>query len=147
MNAIIVAIDFSDETENLIQVAKSLAICTNATIYLIHVAAPDPDFIGYSVGPEDERQFISNTFHEEKLKLEHISSTLQQSGQKVIALLLQGATAETLVEKANSLTADFLVIGSHGTGLAKSLIVGSTCHEVLKLAQRPVLVVPCNQKN
>jgi nucleotide-binding universal stress UspA family protein len=51
MNTILVAVDFSPVTRLLLQAAERVAD-VSTKVYLIHVAAPEPDFVGYTVGPQ-----------------------------------------------------------------------------------------------
>ena len=46
MKNILVGIDFHDYSETLINKALKLSKPFNSKIWLLHVAAPDPDFIG-----------------------------------------------------------------------------------------------------
>ncbi|MGZ3920714.1 MAG: universal stress protein [Bacteroidia bacterium] len=53
----------------------------------------------------------------------------------------EGNPSEKIIETAETLKTDFIVIGTQGrTGL--SIIIGSTAEEVLKHSAIPVLVVP-----
>ena len=56
MKNIAIALDLSNSSTVLIEQAKVLARANDAKIWLIHIAAPDPDFIGYDVGPKYIRE-------------------------------------------------------------------------------------------
>ncbi|MBE0585939.1 MAG: universal stress protein, partial [Desulfofustis sp.] len=64
------------------------------------------------------------------------------TGLETTALLVQGATAETIVDKANKLEIDMVIVGSHGRGAMYQLLVGSVSEGVLRGAACPTLVVP-----
>jgi len=145
MKTIIVAIDFSDKTHRLLHEAETMAHCYgNAHVYLIHVAAPEPEFVGYEVGPSEERDFRSNKLHKEKKELEGYSLNLRKSGITTTPLLLQGETSRLLTEQSKHLHASLLIMGTHGKGLAKSVILGSISHDVVKNICCPILLLPCN---
>jgi nucleotide-binding universal stress UspA family protein len=58
------------------------------------------------------------------------------------ALLIHGPTADTIIQEADRLHADLLVMGTHGRrGLAKAFM-GSVCDEVLRANRFKVLVIP-----
>ena len=58
-----------------------------------------------------------------------------------------GAAASGLkIEQAERLTADYIVIGSHGHTAFYDLLVGSTASGVLKSASCPVVIVPHGAK-
>ncbi len=145
MNQILVAIDFSDSTPLVIDQAMILAQATSAKIWLIHVAAPDPDFVGYQTGPQTERDFMAHKYRDEHHELHEWADKLREKGIDVTALLIQGATIETILEKAKSLTVDMIIVGSHGKSGFYKLLVGSVSEGILSYAKCPVLVVPMSK--
>jgi nucleotide-binding universal stress UspA family protein len=53
-----------------------------------------------------------------------------------------GAMAETILNHADAVDADAIVLGSRGRGGIGSFLLGSVSHAVLQSADRPVLIVP-----
>lgn len=53
-----------------------------------------------------------------------------------------GDAAERIAELAERLDCAGIVIGSHGLGAAKAMLLGSVSQQVLRLTRRPLLVVP-----
>ena len=49
---------------------------------------------------------------------------------------------EEILKTAQDISADLIVMGSHGHGPVYNLLVGSVTEGVLKAGQRPVLLVP-----
>jgi nucleotide-binding universal stress UspA family protein len=49
---------------------------------------------------------------------------------------------QTIIEEADALAADAIVLGTRGLTGIKSLLLGSVSHAVLEHADRPVMVVP-----
>jgi len=143
---LLAAIDFSPVTEKIINKIKELYPKMKPKIYLIHVVQPDPDFIGYEVGPPTERDFMAKRFKEKHQQLQAISEKLQLEGIESTPLLIQGATVGTIIEEGHKLQADFIVIGSHGHGMMYNLLVGSIGNGLLKNSPIPLLIIPasCN---
>ena len=50
--------------------------------------------------------------------------------------------SQTILEQADAVGADMIVLGSRGLGPVKSVLMGSVSRPVLQKADRPVLVVP-----
>jgi nucleotide-binding universal stress UspA family protein len=57
-------------------------------------------------------------------------------------LLVQGPAADVIVLEADRLRADIIVLGSHGHGAMRHLLLGSVSDAVLRKTTRPVLIVP-----
>jgi nucleotide-binding universal stress UspA family protein len=142
MKNIIIAVDFSEHTETIINSIKTIAKATSSQVWLLHIAAPEPDFLGYETGPQTERNHIAFRFREEHRQLQELAEKLRQNYIQTTALLLQGATIETIISEAEKLKADLIVVGSHGkSGLYKTLI-GSISEGIIKEAKCPILVIP-----
>jgi nucleotide-binding universal stress UspA family protein len=56
-----------------------------------------------------------------------------------------GSIWETILDQADRIQADVLVLGSRGLTGLKSLLLGSVSHAVLQHSDRPVIVVPAQQ--
>jgi nucleotide-binding universal stress UspA family protein len=142
MKTIVVAVDFSGITSNLINKTAEMAACLKARVYIIHVAAPDPEFVGYKVGPIHERKSRVSELKKEKKELEQLARTLRDQGVNATPLLIQGATAELILLETQRLEAGILVMGMHRHGIAVTALLGSTSHQVIKHVSCPVLLIP-----
>ena len=142
MKNILASIDFSDVTGAVVQSAAGIANAFQTSLYLLHVAPPDPDFIGYEPGPQTVRDGVAQKFRKEHQQLRELESELKSKGLDVHALLVQGATAEKILQEAKRLQAEMIVIGSHGHGALQKLLVGSVAEGILRKVPCPVLIVP-----
>jgi nucleotide-binding universal stress UspA family protein len=139
---LLAAIDLATTTPVVLREARTWARRLSAQLYLIHVAEPDPDFIGYDAGPETVRTAIARKFHREHQQLEALAQDLRQNGIEATALLLQGPTSQTIVHEADKLQVDAILMGTQARGALRELLVGSTSKGVLQHSTRPVLLVP-----
>ncbi|MCB2221529.1 MAG: universal stress protein [Bacteroidetes bacterium] len=137
-----VAIDLSPITETIIKKVTEIALKTKATIWLVHVVQPDPDFVGYDVGPQTERDFIAKKYQKNHRELQQIAEGMKGKGLKVTPLLLQGPTVETVLSEADKMDADIIITGSHGHGMMYNIFIGSVSKEILNQSTRPVLIIP-----
>ncbi len=160
MKCLLVPIDFSDATPRVIDLARELAKALDAEIHLIHVkelgAAATPGTLGYGLagmpelapmsgvpvpGLDPMPQPIGET-EDQKSKLARWQKEIAQEGVKVTLHEPTGAVADEILDQADAVQADFIVMGTHGHGAMYHLLVGSTTKGVLKHATRPVLLVP-----
>lgn len=142
MKSILAALDFSDTTNAVIEAASVQAQAFGARLDIIHVAAPDPDFIGYEVGPRHERDFRASVLHREHERLNHIVDVLKRRGIDASAHLIAGVTVDVLKREIESRGASLLVLGSHSHGVIFNIVAGGVAQSMLKAAIIPVLIVP-----
>ena len=139
---VLAALDLARTTPDVLREARLWARRLSAELILIHVAEPDPDFIGYGAGPESVRLAVAHKFTRAHQRLEALSVELRKEGLDATALLLQGATAETILREADRLSADVVLMGTRARGAVRELFVGSVSKEVLRQSTRPVLLIP-----
>ena len=139
--SLLVAVDFSTVAEDQLEIVARLAR-PNREIYLLHVAEPDPSFIGYEAGPDEVRHEVAVEFKREHEQLQALAGRLRDQGHQVSALMVQGPTIQTILDQAERLEAEVIVVGSHGHGKLFDLVVGSVSSGVIRKAKVPVLVVP-----
>ena len=142
MKQVLAAIDFSEVSKPVMERATGLARVFKAKLTLLHVAASDPEFVGYDAGPQVVRDNRADQLRAEHHQLQQHAEQLRAEGIEAEALLVEGPTIETILEKARDLPADLVVIGSHGKGALKSALLGSVSQGVLRRAPCPLLVIP-----
>ena len=139
---ILVGLDFSAATPDLLRVAAQQAKAQAAQLWLVHVAEAEPQFAGFKAGPPGVREQIAEHFHKEHQELQQHAGALRRTGLQVTALLEQGQVGVTLLQTAERIKADLVIVGSHGRGAMLHLFLGSVSTQLLKHATCPVLVVP-----
>ena len=142
MQNILVAVDFSNVTDNLLRQSGALAKAFSAKLWLIHVAAPDPDFVGYEAGPQTVRDQVAARLQTEHRQLQAQADALRAQRIEATPLLVQGQTVQTILSEAQRLNANLIVVGSHGHGALYRALVGTVAEGVLRKAPCPVLIVP-----
>ena len=139
---ILAAVDFSPVTEQVLQTLMQMAATLPAQVWLVHVAPPDPAFVGYDAGPDVVRGQVATELHASHLQLQKLADRLRAGGVETTALQLQGKTVETVISEANKLPASLIVLGSHGHGAVYNMLVGSVAEGIVRESKVPVLLVP-----
>jgi len=142
LETILVPIDFSDVSTLVVEHAGTMAKAFGGRVVLLHIAEPEPDFVGFEAGPPAVRMSTAQEFRGEHRRLEEYKQQLTAAGVEVLALHIQGSLAEKVLEEAERQSADLIVMGSHGHGALYNLLVGSVTSGVVKHAKCPVLIVP-----
>ena len=144
---LLVAIDFSDPTDLILRVARRLAASLDASVWIVHAAEPEPDFVGYDAGPEVVRGQVAKELREEHRKLQEYADQLREKGVEAKAILAQGPTVEVLLELGEKQGSDLIVVGSHGRGLVAEMFMGSVSQGLIRDGRWPVTVVPVRNQD
>lgn len=147
MKNILAAIDFSTVTADVVEQAARLAQGFGAALWLVHVAPPDPDFVGYDAGPPNVRDQVAHEMRDTHRRVQDEADRLRGKSIDATALQVQGPTAETILREAERLRADVIVLGSHGHGALHRALLGSISEGVLHRANCPVLIVPAHRES
>jgi nucleotide-binding universal stress UspA family protein len=139
---ILVCVDLSQATAKIVKNAEELAKATSAKLWILHVAEPEPDFIGFDVDPQTVRDSLAENFHQEHRQIQAIADRMREDSLDTVALLVQGSTAETILMEASKISADMIILGSHGKGVVSQLLVGSVSEVVIHKAECPILIIP-----
>ncbi len=142
MKNILVALDLNDKEQKLIDQAEQLAQAFNAKIWLMHIAAPDPDFVGYEVGPQYIRDERASELRKEHRQIQAYTDQLIAKGHKAEGLLIQGATIEMIIEESEKLKTELIIAGHVKQGFFYNAFIGSTSSEIIKQSNIAVLIVP-----
>jgi nucleotide-binding universal stress UspA family protein len=133
---LLVAIDHSKATEHVLSAARDLASLSHGEVWVLHLrereVMPRAGFIETESTDEAQAQ------------VEAAVEELTKAGIKahgVVRSTIYGYAAREIVEDAKSRDASVIIMGSRGHGDLAGLVLGSTAHKVIHLADRPVLVV------
>lgn len=138
----LVPVDLSEATPPVIAVARRAAQTGDSSVVLLHVAEPDPAFVGYEAGPGVVREQVAHEYREQHQVLHSHAEALRAEKIETTALLIQGQIAQCILNEAERLGADLIIMGTHGRGAMFDLIVGSVSHAVIRDTSIPVLLVP-----
>ncbi|MEG9328856.1 universal stress protein [Salinimicrobium catena] len=142
---ILVAVDFNDAVGELLGYAEGLAEKFGAKVWVVHVAEPDADFVGMEPGPQYIRDFKAEDLREVHRNLQSICNTFLGEEIEHEALLIQGSTVETVLEEAQKLKSDLLIVGTHKYSFLHNLLQERVSLKLLKKASIPVLTVPIEE--
>ncbi len=138
----LVAIDFSEQSQRVLDAAEGLVKAARAHLWLVHIADPDPEFVGYAAGPDTVRHQVAKKLQGEHARLQEIAGELRESGLDATALSVQGPAVDRILSEAAKLDADLIVMGSHGHGAFYRGLIGSVSEGVLHRTNLPVMIIP-----
>jgi len=137
---ILVATDGSQYSDKAIDVAIGLAKVFNSSLYIIHVVEEDKVAMATSTMPImvsiiDDMVKVGNEI------LSKAKAKAASMGVNAETILVRGNAADKILENAEKLNVDLIVVGSRGLrGLARFLL-GSVSEKVARHSNKPVLIV------
>jgi nucleotide-binding universal stress UspA family protein len=139
---ILVPVDGSSTSLQAVGQALAIAKAFGSAVTAIYVLDPYP-FTG--VGTEfayGQAQYVTAAMAEAKEALTAAREQVEAAGVKVDTRVVEAHTTwRGIVETADTVQADLLVMGSHGRHGLDKLVLGSVTQRVLQHITQPVLVV------
>ena len=145
MKNIVTAVDFSNATPAVMEIAISLAKSFNAELQLLHVIEPEPTFVTYGFSVTEYpamASFRDETIRRAKARMEELLTQARKDVPRVVSHITEGSPLLELLKQVKQSAADFVVIGSHGHGVLGSLLLGSVAEGMVRKAAVPTLIVP-----
>lgn len=139
---VLIAVDVSHPPQPLLEDCVRLLRGALDEVWLLHVAEPDPDFVGYGVDPTVMRDQVAEGYHREHRQLQEMAEGLRSQGIAATALLIQGETVSAIVQQAERLNVDLIVVGSRKAGPLHHFLTGGLSQSGLKASGKPVLLMP-----
>ena len=143
---IICPLDFSEPSQKAMEAAVELAEQFRAEVVFVHVIAPAAPGIpadpAYAFAGAEEYDKAVRTKAEEQLTMAAHNLPEGLQSRNVIAT---GNAADEIVRAARDESADLVVIATHGLTGWRHLVFGSVAEKVIRLSERPVLVIPAHE--
>jgi nucleotide-binding universal stress UspA family protein len=136
---VLLAVDKSEQSDRAVEVARDLARLSGGAVHLLHVLEREV-VVGRGGGA-----FDLETEEDVEALVSKELSVLRDGGVEVKVDVRRGRLDETyraILQVADDISADVIVMGSRGLTAFGALMLGSHTYKVLHASTRPVLVVP-----
>lgn len=156
MKKILIALDYNPTAQKVAEAGYEFAKAMNAQIILVHVMnipifyssatySPIMGFGGYQ--RIDYSQSISDSL--KLASLDFLDKTRNHLGDNSIKTLVKEGEgiAESLLEAANKLKVDIIVIGSHSQRWLEKILMGSVTEKVLDQTSLPLFIIPTKKES
>jgi nucleotide-binding universal stress UspA family protein len=143
---ILVPIDFSENSMKALDNAIYMAKLSKAGITLIHnteVVMADPNPGGYfAPSLNNYAAFEKDMFENAKNHLKKLAEKIEKKNKiKVTSITTSGWIREQILNTAEKIKADIIVMGTHGTKGLREFIMGSNAFRIVNEAKCPVLSI------
>jgi nucleotide-binding universal stress UspA family protein len=152
---VLIAMDYNPTAQKVAETGYSFAKAMDAEVILLHVISdpvyyaspeysPVMGFTGYmDMGPLtlDSLEGLKKASHD---YLGTIAKHLKDESIKV--LVKEGDYAATILETAEALHADAIVMGTHSRKWLEKILMGSVTEEVLSQSSIPLFIIPTKKQ-
>ncbi|MFO7576131.1 MAG: universal stress protein [Pelovirga sp.] len=140
-STILVAVDFSDSSSNAFKLALNMANKYSAKLILLHVINEPVDLRGFYV-PHISFEKLEEEIEEGAKKLmESFCRQNLEGFDNYESHIVPGLPYEEIINQAGVMSADLIVLGTHGRTGLDHVLFGSTAEKVVRKAPQPVLTV------
>ncbi len=144
LDTILVPTDFSDDAQHALDIAIEWAKKYGSRVVLLHAYHVDLPFISPAYGGD---VILPDTFFTEygdqaKKQIEELAAeTASKSGLDVSGVAVDSHAWMAILDEAERLPADLIVMGTRGLTGIKHIALGSTAERIVRKAKCPVLTV------
>lgn len=138
MKKILVPVDFSEKSNQALEVAVQTAKKNNAVLYVLHCVELPVRYTTRSTSELPEALFFiklaENNIHE-------LVQRIANQGVNIVPVLETNNISDSVQEIVEKENIDLIIMGSTGATGAKEIFIGSNAEKVIRTAQIPVLVI------
>jgi len=137
LESLLLAVDASGEGKGAAQEAVTIALECGAKLYILYVREYYPEV------PQAVLTALESIPEEHKLFLEKIKSMVEKEGGQAEIIIRDHPEAwKAIVDEAEKLNVDLIIMGKRGRTGLKKLFMGSVTEKVIGYAPCKVMVVP-----
>jgi nucleotide-binding universal stress UspA family protein len=143
IHRILCPVDFSDFSRRALEHALVLARWYDASVTVLHLGASVP-VAAYSIGSGVPSATALTAADRDGLlaTVQRFAGLGPPADVRLHFEIAEGPVAAKILERAEAMPADLLVMGTHGRSGFERLVLGSATEKVLRKAACPVLTVP-----
>lgn len=135
---ILVTTDFSECSHIALKQAAAIARLHGSDLTLLHVVAPEP-MIQNALEPASWE--IDDVIHHARSEMETTEHADILAGIPHHLLVERGTLNGVIAQTISDRNISLLVVGTHGRGGIKKLLLGSVAEEIFRLAECPVMTI------
>lgn len=138
---ILYATDFSDSSISAADHARLLKELTGATLHILHVIAELSDQQRTMIHQEYFKDFEKSVEQQALQDMHQFCASHFEGLEQIKSHTLLGNPFQQIMQLSEQLSADLIVIGTHGRTGIEHVLVGSTAERVVRNSKIPVLTV------
>lgn len=144
---VLIAIDFSENSDKLLEKSCQLIDNCQAEIHITHIVEDLPRLSFYSDAYELWIQFRDQAVEKTMSVMNEYVQKFMSRYQTVHPIIEVGDPAEKIVNIGKELDVDIIIVGTHGRRGIDHFVHSSTAEKVVRRAKRPVLSIFIDKDN
>lgn len=153
---VLIAVDYDPTAQKVVEQGYSLAKSLGAEITLLHVITDSMYYTSTEFSPVlgiggyiETYQIQMDTTEGLRNAAQHFLDKTKRhlEDENIRTIVFEGDIADTILETANELKADIIVMGSHSQKWLENILVGSVTEEVLKQTRIPLFMIPTKKRS
>jgi len=153
MKKILIALDYSPSAEKIADAGYALAKATNASVVLMHVVAEPTYYSSLDYSPImgysgfSSLDILNDLTVFKKASQAFLDQSKSHLGDESITTLVgEGDCAQSILDAADELNVDTIVMGTHSRHGLDKILMGSIAEKVLRHAIVPLYIIPTSTK-
>lgn len=142
LHNVVVGVDGSEQSCHAATVSADLARRNGAILHLVTIVRPPEGWWGIVGSPPTPSALSKSLTDAQREILDSVVAEIDLSDIEVVQVEDVGDPARMLLDYADRVGADVMVIGRRGAGLIERIMLGSVANRVVHDARCPVLLVP-----
>jgi nucleotide-binding universal stress UspA family protein len=149
MKKILIALDYNPSAEKVAETGHDVAKALKAETILLHVISDSTYYSSVNFSPIMGFQSFSNVVETDTTEglIKTAQSYLNKAKQhlndaKIKTIVKSGVFGETILDTAEELNVDMIVMGTHSRRGLEKIFVGSVAENVLHHSLIPLLIIP-----
>ena len=141
INSILFATDFSESSDFSIQHALLFANTFGAKLHLLHVVNEPVDLSGFYVPHISFEKLEEEIAEGARKMMENFCQTHLKEFKNFETHVVSGIPFNVILEQAEKISADLIIMGTHGRTGLDHVLFGSTAEKVVRKSNIPVMTV------
>ncbi len=155
MKKVLIALDYNPTAQKIAETGYAFAKSMNAHIILLHVVADYTYYSSLDYSPIMGFDNFSNLGAIQTDAVLELQNAAQQFLEKskthlgdtsIEILVKDGDSGDAILEAADNVKADVIVLGSHSRRGLDKILMGSVAEKVLRHSKIPLFIIPVNEK-
>jgi nucleotide-binding universal stress UspA family protein len=142
LHNIVVGIDGSEQACHAAAISSDIARRSGATLHFVTIVRPPEGWWGIVGSPPTPSALSKSLTEAQREILDSVVAAIDLTDIEVVQVEDVGDPARMLLDYADKVDADLMIIGRRGAGLIERIMLGSVANRVMHDAECPVMLVP-----